>query len=133
MKRQGITLFLSAAAIATATLFISATKDDGTITRDGDTTIVNTKTIGSQVRGFKGSTAVKIYIRKNKVLKVEALTNRESPNFFKKTKSLLTAWNGKSVKKAQKMEVDAVSGATYSSNALIKNVQLGLEYYNKQK
>lgn len=132
MKRQGITLFLSVAAIA-ATLFISAAKDDGTITRDGDTTVVNTKTIGSQVRGFKGSTPVKIYIHKNKVVKVEALPNRESPNFFKKTKSLLTAWNGQSVKKAQKMEVDAVSGATYSSNALIKNVQLGLEYYKKRK
>jgi electron transport complex protein RnfG len=31
------------------------------------------------------------------------------------------------------MKVDGVTGATFSSDAVIKNVQLGLEYYQKNK
>ena len=31
------------------------------------------------------------------------------------------------------MEVDGVSGATYTSKALVKNVQQGLEYYKNKK
>ncbi|MBR0187025.1 MAG: FMN-binding protein, partial [Prevotella sp.] len=34
-------------------------------------------------------------------------------------------------KDAKKMKVDAVTGATYSSKAVIENVQLGLDYYSK--
>ena len=46
-------------------------------------------------------------------------------------KNLLDKWNGKKVKEAKSMKVDAVTGATYSSNAVIENVKLGLEYYSK--
>lgn len=133
MNRKTTIAFFAVMSIGIATFFISATERNETITKIGDTTIVNTKTIGEKVRGFKGNTPVKIYIKKNKVVKVEALANRESPNFFSKAKSILTSWTGKNVEKARKMEVDAVSGATYSSSALIKNVQLGLEYYKKNK
>ena len=76
---------------------------------------------------------MKIYIRKNKVVKVEALQNRETPKFFAKAKTLLAKYEGKTVSKAAKMNVDGITGATYSSNALKKNVQLGLEYYKTHK
>lgn len=48
-------------------------------------------------------------------------------------KKLLANYEGKTVKKAAKMEVDGVSGATFTSKSLKKNVQLGLEYYQKNK
>lgn len=133
MKKARLAVVLSALAIVGTTLFVSAAQNEGVITKNGDTTIVNTKTIGGNVKGFKGATPVKIYINKNKVVKVEALPNRESPNFFSRAKAVLDSWIGKSVDKAAKMEVDAVSGATFSSSALIKNVQLGLEYYKANK
>ena len=66
-------------------------------------------------------------------MKIEALSNKETPKFFEKAKTVLATWEGKSVKKAAKQDVDGVSGATYSSKALIKNVQLGLQYYNEHK
>ena len=72
-------------------------------------------------------------IEKDKVVKIEALPNKETPKFFEKAKTVLATWEGKSVKKAAKQDVDGVSGATYSSKALIKNVQLGLQYYNEHK
>ena len=39
----------------------------------------------------------------------------------------------KKAKKAKKAKVDAVTGATFTSEALVKNVQKGLEYYEKNK
>ncbi|MFC2384267.1 MAG: FMN-binding protein [Hoylesella saccharolytica] len=35
--------------------------------------------------------------------------------------------------KASQIQPDAVTGATFSSDALIKNVHTGLEYYKKHK
>ena len=35
--------------------------------------------------------------------------------------------NGKTPAEAKEIQLDAVSGATYSSNAVIKNIQLALE------
>ena len=38
------------------------------------------------VKGFKGATPVEVYIKNNKVIKVEALPNREGPKFYDKVK-----------------------------------------------
>ncbi len=123
---------VSGAALA-VTLFASAAVNSEPITRSSDTTVVNTTEISKTVRGFKGATPVEIYIKKNKIVKVEALPNRETPQYFAKAKTLLKQFEGKTVKKAAQMEVDGVSGATYSSRALIKNVQQGLNYYKSKK
>ena len=91
-------------------------------------------TIGKDVKGYIGPTPLKIYIQKNKVQKIEALKNQETPKYFAKVKrQLLDKWNGKTVNEAMKMKVDGVTGATYSSEAVIKNVRLGLGYYKKNK
>ena len=131
MKKKKM-LLSSAAAIALA-VFISAMPGDEVITKEAEHTVVNTTTLTTHVRGFKGPTPVKIYISKNKIVKIEPLPNRETPQYFNKVKKLLKKYEGKSVTKAQKMKVDAVSGATFSSNALIKNVQSGLDYYKEHK
>lgn len=103
------------------------------ISQKGDTTVVNTTTIASKVRGLNGATPVKIYIAKDKIVKIETLPNQESPAFFERAKAVLKAYNGKKVKAAAAMKADGVSGATYSSRALIKNVQQGLNYYQNNK
>ena len=64
---------------------------------------------------------------------MEALPNKETPKFFKKLQTLLTAWDGLTINKASKLKPDAVTGATYSSKAVIKNVEEGLKYYKKNK
>ncbi|MBR5697854.1 MAG: FMN-binding protein [Prevotella sp.] len=120
-------------AILLATFFMSAMPGDDTITREGATTIVNTTTIGKSIQGYAGPTPLKIYIEKNKVVKVETLRSQEGPKYMAKAKKLLENYQGKSVAKAKKLKVDAVTGATLTSNALMKNVQKGLEYYEKNK
>lgn len=122
-----------ASAVFALALFASAAVNNEPITKNNDTVIVNTAQICKTVRGFKGSTPLQIYIKKNKIVKVEALPNRETPQYFAKAKALLKQFEGKTVKKAAKLEVDGVSGATYSSKALVKNMKQGLEYYQNNK
>jgi electron transport complex protein RnfG len=110
-------------------LLASAMPASQIMTKDGKTTVVNTTELTKSVRGFHGPTPVMIYITKNKITKIEPLKNQESPKYFNQAKTLLKKYEGKSVNKALKANVDGVTGATYSSKALIKNVQAGLTYY----
>ncbi len=103
-----------------------------TMTKENGMTVINTTTIGKNIEGYNGNTPLKIYIQKNKILKIEALKNHETPKYFLQVKkALLDKWNGMRVKDAKKHQVDVVTGATYSSEAVIKNVKLGLDYYTK--
>ncbi len=106
---------------------------DSVIVKEGATTVVNTTTLTKDVRGFRGPTPVKIYIKGNKIQKIEPLQNQETPKFFARAKTILAKFEGKSVSKAAKLEVDAKTGATFSTKALIKNVQAGAKYYKAHK
>ena len=133
MKRKYFSLILGASFALFSLPLISASTEDQVITQENGVTIVNTTSLTKDVKGFKGATPVKIFIKKNKVVKVEALPNQETPRFFDKVKPLLKYWEGKPVSKAIEDEPDAITGATYSSDAIMKNVQVGLEYYNVHK
>lgn len=132
-NKKGIFALLFMGTFAMGTLLMSSTPCTAILTKEGSTTIINTTELSKDVRGYKGQTPLKIYISKNKVTKIETLQNRETPQYFKRAKALLAKYEGKSTSKAQKMKVDAVSGATFSSKALKENVALGLEYYKKHK
>ena len=125
-------LMLVAGMMIVVTL-TSSRQADEVITKENGMTVVNTTALSKDVIGYADATPLKIYIQKNKVVKIEALKNMETPKYFVKVKkALLEQWNGKKVSEAQKLKVDAVTGATMSSDAVIKNVQLGLEYYQKK-
>ena len=130
MKRLMMTV--SCCSLMAVALTLMSWKADDTMTKENGMTVINTTQLGKDVQGFLGTTPVKIYIQKNKVVKIEALKNQETPKYFLKVKkNLLDKWNGVKVKDAKNMKVDAVTGATYSSKAVIENVQLGLDYYSK--
>ncbi|MBR5039402.1 MAG: FMN-binding protein [Prevotella sp.] len=98
------------------------------------TYVVNTTTLASDVKGYRSTTPLNIYIKNGKVEKVEALKNQETPKYFVQVKNaILAKWNGQKVAKAVKMKVDGVTGATMSSDAVKENVKRGLEYYQKNK
>jgi len=130
MKKLMMTV--SCCSLMVVALTLMSWKADDTMTKENGMTVINTTTLGKDVQGFLGATPLKIYIQKNKVVKIEAMKNQETPKYFLKVKKhLLDKWNGMKVKDAKKMKVDAVTGATYSSKAVIENVQLGLDYYSK--
>ena len=127
------------AAVAAVTLVSGAAlaagkgKGDNVMTKQKDGTyVVNTTTLASNVRGYVGSTPLEVYIKKNKVVKVVALPNKETPKFFAKVKSgMLPKYAGK--KTSAVSSVDGVTGATYSSKAVKANVEAAVKYYKTHK
>lgn len=120
--------------LGVALVLMSMTKGDGVITKENGVYIINTTTLAKNVRGYRGTTPLKIYIKKNKIEKVEALKNRETPEYFDEVvAAMFPKWKGMTVKKALTTEVDCVTGATLSSRAVQENVKRGLEYYEKNK
>ena len=112
----------------------SAGLKDDTITKEDGMYVVNTTTLGKNIEGYNGPTPLKIYIKKNKVVKIEALQSQETPKYYARVKkAIFEKWNNLKVSEAQKLKVDGVTGATYTSEAVIKNVQAGLDYYKKNK
>ena len=113
---------MTAVAALSVLLLTAAMKGDGVIEKENGMTVINTTELTKDVKGYKGTTPVKIFIKRNKVVRVETLANQETPKFFERAKAVLTFWEGKSVSQATKSAPDAMTGATLSSEALKKNV-----------
>ena len=127
-------IFKYMALIASMFCFQSFIVGDEPMTKENGVYVVNTTTIGKDIEGYNGPTPLKVYINKNKVERIEFLKSMESPKYYSQVKkALLEKWNGKTVKDARMLQVDAVTGATYSSEAVIQNVQMALDYYQKNK
>lgn len=105
-----------------------ALKNDTLEVKPDGAFVVNTKPLAKDVQGYGGPVPLKIYIKDGRVAAVEAEPNAESPDFFNRAKELLNHWQNKSVDEALAESVDAVSGATFSSKAIIANMQRGLAY-----
>ncbi len=124
---------LMSVAVATfAFILMGAGVSKNAIKYKNGIAIVNTSSI-VKARGLNSKTPIKIYIKGNKITKIESLPNQETPAVFASAERLLKKFIGKSVDEASTMKVDGVSGATYSSKALIQNVKGGLKYYKENK
>ncbi len=132
MKAGALAMILTVAATAGLN---AAQKDDNVMTKMADGSyVVNTTTLAKDVKGYRSTTPLKITIKKDKVTKVEALRNQETPKYFVRVKrEMIKAWDGLKVSKALKAKPDGVTGATMSSDAVKENVKRGLEYYKKHK
>ena len=107
---------------------------DDTMTKEDGVYVINTTEIGKDIEGYQATTPLKIYIKKDKVEKIEFLKSQETPKYYATVKkALLNTWDGKKVKDAKTLKVDAVTGATFSSDAVIENVRLALDYYQNHK
>lgn len=107
---------------------------DSPISEEQGTMVVNTTTLCPDVKGYADVVPVKIYIKDGKIEKIKPLRNAETPKFWALIKKdMLPKWEGMDVKKAAKAKVDAVTGATMSSKALLKNVQTGCDYFVKNQ
>lgn len=102
--------------------------EENAVTLQGATAVINTTTLSENVNGYGGPTPVLIYVTDGKIDSVAPLPNSETPHFFERVteSGLLNKWNGLTLKEAAELHPDAVSGATYSSKAVIANVEAGL-------
>ena len=120
--------------LAASLCLMSFMAGDDTMTKENGVYIIDTTELGKDVEGYQATTPLNVYIKNNKVEKIEFLKSLETPKYYVKVKkALLEKWNGLSVKDARVQQVDAVTGATFSSEAVVKNVQLALDYYQSHK
>lgn len=127
MKKTMLTMLLMAAVVTSSAQEVMKKEKDGTY-------VVNTTTLAQYVEGYNGTTPVEIYIQKNKIVKVVPLKSQEGPKYVAKVKKqVLPQYEGANVKKGTVPEVDAATGATFTSNAIKENVKRGVEYYKKHK
>lgn len=111
----------------------SATSGDtAVISKDGNV-IIHTDGLSGTIEGYAGPVPLDIHISDGKITEITPLSNVETPSFFKRSSEILKEWIGKTPEEALQMKVDGVSGATYSSTAIINNVNVGLSYYEGQQ
>ena len=105
--------------------------DDGVMQKSGKVYTINTETI-CNARGYHGTTPVKVTVKKDKIVNVEALPNRETPRFFESVKRYMLP-KFKDVRLKDYATVDCVSGATISSKCVRENLKAAFDYYTEHK
>lgn len=121
-------------SVLLAVAFVTASAQDVMRKEKDGTYIVNTTTLAQDVEGYNGPTPVEVYIKKNKIVKVVPLKSQEGPKYVAKVKKdMLPKYEQMNVKKGVVPEVDAVTGATFTSKAVQENIRRAVAYYKKHK
>ena len=87
------------------------------------------------IKGYAGKTPLLIALDKEgKILQIKLLDNQETPGFLKRVTNAgyLESWNGLTVDEAMQKNVDAVSGATYSSKGIQNSLKARLAVVSRQ-
>ena len=116
-------------------VFAMTAQADNVMTKTQDGTyIITTTTLAQDVEGYAGATPLEVHIQKNKIVKVVVLKNQDGPKYNAKVKKeMLPKYDGMNVKKGIVQDVDAVTGATFTSKAMQENIRRAVDYYKKHK
>ncbi|MBU0650716.1 4Fe-4S binding protein, partial [bacterium] len=91
--------------------------------------VVSTLDFSDKIRGYAGPVPVLIGKDLNdKIVGVKLLDNNETPDVisYLDSEGFLDFWNGLSLDEARVKQIDAISGATITTSAVIANVKSGL-------
>ena len=114
--------------IASTVSLDARTKKKATTKKASTTQVIYTGDIASKVIGYNGTTPLNITVKNGVIENIEVLQNQESPAYLKRAQDkVLPQYIGKTVAEAKKLKPDIATGATYTSEALIKNIQMGLD------
>ncbi len=98
-------------------------------------TVLYSSPYSDQVQGFKGTTPLLIALdAEGRIKDVVLLENQETPRFAQRVVDggLYEAWDGLTPAEALEKDVDAVSGATYTSNGVKNSLVARLKAYERQ-
>jgi len=107
---------------------------DSTSTRVGYMAL--TTPFSDDISGYSGPTPLLIVMDKSqKIVKVVMLLNNEDPSYSKVVVNagLLDSWNGLTPEQALNKEVDAVTGATFTSYGITESMKVRLQNICDQK
>lgn len=114
-----------AVAVVAATVFAPNALAKG---KTSTPQVIYTGEIAKKVVGYNGPTPVSISITNGRITSITALDNKETPSYFSRAKEkVFKQFIGKTVDEALNLKADVATGATYSSEALIKNIKMGLQ------
>ena len=101
-----------------------------TLTKTENGFVINTTEIGKDIIGYGGPTPVEITVANGKIKKINTLPNKETPEYYGAVRNsdLLERLDGMTLEEAINTPLDGVSGATYSSKAIISNIKAGIGY-----
>jgi len=102
--------------------------NDYTIESDGTVTI-HTAGMCGDVTGYNGPVPLNVVIKGDTLRAITAMPNDETPGFFKRAQALFDTYTGMSAQAAANAAVDAITGATYSSEAIKANVRAAANLY----
>ncbi len=99
------------------------TLNDGTV-------VISTHDMTKDIMGYAGPIPLEIEIKDGIITSIKAMRNSETPSFLRRVEQsqVFKQWIGLNIEEALKTKVDAVSGATLSSEAVITGIQRGLQY-----
>ena len=127
MKKTLISAAIMLLVAGTASLD-ARTKKKAAKSKASTTQVIYTGDIAKKVIGYNGPIPLNITIKSGVIENIEVLENQESPGYMKRaTAKVLPQYIGKTVAEAKKLKADIATGATYSSEAIIKNIQMGLD------
>lgn len=107
------------------TVILSDTHDDF---------VIDTRKIAADVKGYGGNTPLRIIVSNGKVYRIEAQRNAETPEFFSQVEDkLLQQYIGMTPEEVLQSQIDAVSGATLSSRAVMETMERGMAYAINQR
>ena len=127
MKKTIIIAVIMLLVAGTASLD-ARTKKKTTSKKASTSQVIYTGDIANKVIGYNGTTPLNIKVKNGVIEDIEVLPNQESPSYLKRAKDkVLPQYIGKTVAEAKSLKPDIATGATYTSQALIKNIQMGLD------
>ena len=98
-------------------------------------TVLYSSPYSDDIKGFNGPTPLMIALdAEGRIQQVVLLENEETPRFAQRVVDggLYDAWNGLTPSEAIGKEVDAVSGATYTSTGVKQSLVARLKAYERQ-
>ena len=98
-------------------------------------TVLFSSPYSDNVKGFNGPTPLLITLDSDgRIKNVVLLENNETPIYAQRVVNggLYDNWNGLTIDEAMNKDVDAISGATYTSNGVKKSLVARLKAYQRQ-
>lgn len=94
---------------------------------------IYTQPLCSEIIGYNDIIPLKITMEKGIISNIEILDNRETPKYLRRVVEggLVEKFYGLTPSEAAEYNVDAISGATFSSNAIVKSVRATMKNYEE--
>lgn len=99
------------------------------------TVVISTRNMTKDLIGYGGPIPLEIHLRDGRIVEIKTMRNAETPSFLRRVQKsgVYKKWIGMSADEALTAQVDALSGATMTSNVIIKSVQRAMLYAKNVK